>query len=66
MQSDIIRIDNTKGINNKSVVASTSVTGISSVLNIRPNYPLSLTIENIENKYDNRFDDITYYTIGSA
>lgn len=66
MATDIIRIDNTKGINNKNVVASTTVTGKSSVLNVRNNYPVNLTITNIESKFIDRFDDITYYTIGNA
>ena len=65
MKIDIITIDNTKGINNKNAVASTSVTGRSSVLSIRPNYPVNLTITNIESKFGERFDDITYYTIGN-
>jgi hypothetical protein len=66
MKIDIIRADNTRGINNKNAVMSTTVTGYSSILIIRPNFPLNLTIENIENKYAERFDDITYYTIGQS
>lgn len=66
MKIDIIRINNTKGINNKNAVLSTSVTGRSSTLSVRPNYPVDLTIENIQSKYGTRFDDVTYYTIGSG
>jgi hypothetical protein len=64
MKIDIIRIDNTKGINNTNAVLSTSVTGRSSTLSVRPNYPGDLTIENIQNKFSEKFDDVTYYTIG--
>jgi hypothetical protein len=66
MKIDIIRIDNARGINNKNAVASTSVTGRSSILSVRPNYPVNLTISNIESKFGDRFDDVTYYTIGNA
>jgi hypothetical protein len=66
MKIDISRVDDTRGINNKNVVASTSVTGRSSILSVRPNYPVDLTITNIESKFGDRFDDITYYTIGNA
>jgi hypothetical protein len=66
MKIDIIKIDNTRGINNKNAVVSTSVTGRSSILSVRPNYPLDLTISNIESKFGDRFDDITYYTIGNS
>lgn len=65
MKIDISRIDNTRGINNKNAVASTSVTGRSSILSVRPNYPVNLTIANIESKFGERFDDVTYYTIGN-
>jgi hypothetical protein len=66
MKIDIKAIDVSKGINNKNAVASTMVTGYSSILSLRPNYPLNLTIENIESKYAERFDNITYYTIGNT
>lgn len=48
-------------INYKRVVASATPTGYSSKLIIRPDYPKDLTIENIREKYDNRFDDPRYY-----
>lgn len=66
MSIDIIRIDNERGINNKNAVISTTKTGYSSVRSVRPDHPVSLTISNIESKYTDRFDDITYYTIGQA
>jgi hypothetical protein len=66
MTTDIMIINNTKGINNKNAVLSTTRTGYSSIRTVRPNYPVNLTISNIENKFKDRFDDITYYTIGNA
>jgi hypothetical protein len=66
MKIDIARVDNSRGINNKNAIMSTTVTGYSSILSIRPNHPGNLTIENIESKYAERFDDVTYYTIGNA
>jgi hypothetical protein len=53
--TDIARINNDKGINNKAAVCSTLPTGKSSVRIIRPNYPVNLTIENVQQKYGNRF-----------
>lgn len=51
-------------VKNGTVVVSTTVTGEYSTLDtVVKNSP---TISDIENKYDNRFDDITYYTIGSG
>jgi hypothetical protein len=61
MANDIFRINNTQGINNKYAVCSATVGGYYSKLLVRPNYPVNLTIENIENKLDNRFDDPSYY-----
>jgi hypothetical protein len=53
--TDIVRIDNTKGINNKTAVCSTLPTGKSSTRVIRPNFPGDLTIENVQQKFGNRF-----------
>jgi hypothetical protein len=61
MANDIISIDPTKPINNKYAVCSALPTGFYSKLLVRPNYPLDLTIESIQNKFDNRFDDPSYY-----
>jgi hypothetical protein len=51
-------------INDKRAVCSTLPTGFSAKLLTRDNYPLDLTIENIESKFDDKFDDRTYYTLG--
>ena len=54
-------IDSSKGINNKTAVCSTTVTGVSAKRIIRPNFPVNLTIANIESKFNHRFDDPSYY-----
>ena len=59
--NDIQAIESNKGINNKNTVCSTTVTGYSYTRLIRPNYPVDLTIESIQDKFDNRFDDPSYY-----
>lgn len=61
MANDIIRASNESPINNKRAICSTLPTGFSSKRMIRPNYPINLTIENIQNKFDKRFDDPSYY-----
>lgn len=61
MAIDIIRIDETKPINNKYAICSALPTGRFAKLLIRSNHPGDLTIENIESKFDNRFDDPSYY-----
>lgn len=61
MKIDISIIDNARGINNKNAVASTSVTGRSSTLSVRPNYPGDLTISNIESKFGDRFDCVRIF-----
>lgn len=66
MATDISKLNNSNPINNKYAICSTLPTGETAKLLIRYNYPVNLTIENIESKYDNRFDDINYYTIGSS
>ena len=48
-------------INNKNAVCSTLPTGETAKLLLRKNYPVGLTIENIQSKFDNRFDDPSYY-----
>lgn len=49
-------------INNKRAVCSTLPTGQTAKRLVRPNLPANLTIENVENKFDNRFDDPRYYS----
>lgn len=66
MNIQIIKAINSNPINNKSAVCSTTVTGVSSKRIVRPNFPLDLTIENIESKYNNRFNDISYYYFGNS
>jgi len=53
--TDISRVDDSRPINNKNAVCSTTVTGYSSIRTIRSNFPVNLTIENIQQKYGNRF-----------
>lgn len=59
--SDISKIITEQPINNTKVVCSTLPTGFRPTLIRESNYPVSLTIENIENKYQDRFDDPSYY-----
>ena len=58
---DISAIVSGIAINDKRAVCSTLPTGYSAKLLIRDNHPKNLTIENIENKFVNRFDDPSYY-----
>lgn len=53
--TDITRVDSTRPINNKAAICSTTVTGFTTKKIIRPNFPVNLTISNIENKFGNRF-----------
>lgn len=48
-------------INNKNAVCSTLPTGETAKRLVRPNYPADLTIENIRTKFENKFDDPSYY-----
>lgn len=51
-------------VKNGTTVVGTTFTGEYSTLDTYvKNTP---TIADIENKYDNKFDDISYYTIGSG
>jgi len=64
MANDIQASITSNPVKNGTVVVSTTFTGEYSTLDtVVKNSP---TISDIENKYDNRFDDITYYTIGSG
>lgn len=54
-------------INNKNAVCSTLPTGATAKQLVRPSYPLDLTIENIQSKYDNKFyNGIFVQVIGSG
>jgi hypothetical protein len=61
MANDIVVSKQGIVINNISLICSTLPTGATSKRIIVPNYPANLTIESIENKYDERFDDPSYY-----
>lgn len=61
MANDIISLDLSKPINVEYAVCSTMPTGQSSRLLKSGYYNKNLTIENIQDKYDNRFDDPSYY-----
>jgi hypothetical protein len=66
---DIVSI-NSQPINNKYATISVFPTGpIGPFYNrrlVRPDYPKALTIENIESKFDNRWDDPSYYYGGGC
>lgn len=55
MANDITVAISGVAINNKRAVCSTLPTGQTAKLLVRPNFPVNLKIENIENKFDNRF-----------
>lgn len=61
MANDITVAISGVAINDKRAVCSTLPTGETAKLLVRPNYPVDLTIENIQDKFDNRFDDPSYY-----
>lgn len=61
MAIDIITINPSNPINNKYAICSALPTGFYSKLLVRKGYSDDLTIENIESKYEDRFDDPSYY-----
>lgn len=64
MANDISKIISANPIKNGTLIVSTTFTGkYSSINTYVQNTPI---ISDIENKYDNKFDDITYYTIGTG
>lgn len=64
MSYDIVLAISGNPIKNGTAIASCSFAGEYQTLNTSVyNKPI---IEDIQNKYDERFDDITYYTIGSG
>lgn len=64
MANDIAKAISANTIKNGTTITTTTFTGYYNTLNTYvKNTP---TINDIQNKYDNRFDDITYYTIGSG
>lgn len=66
MANDIITINAANPINNKYAICSALPTGYYSKHLVRENYPADLTIASIENKFDNRFDDPSYYYGGGG
>ncbi len=61
MANDITVAISGIAINDKRAICSTLPTGQTAKLLIRDNYPVDLTISDIEAKYDARFDDPSYY-----
>jgi len=61
MKIDIQKSISSLPINNKKAICSTLPTGQTAKLLVRSNYPVNLTIENIESKFGSRFDDPSYY-----
>lgn len=61
MANDIMIIDSSKPVNVEYVVCSTTPTGYTTKLLKFGYYSNNLTIENIDNKYETRFDDPSYY-----
>lgn len=66
MANDIMTIDASQPINNKYAVCSVLPTGSYSRLLVRENYPADLTIESIQSKFDDRFDNPSYYYGGGG
>lgn len=64
MANDINKAISANPLKNGTTLVSCTMTGEYSVLNTYVKNTPSIT--DIESKYDNRFDDITYYTIGDS
>lgn len=61
MAIDIVKSKSGQSIKNGSIIVSTKVTGPTNK-DLLNSYAINTpTIEEIENKYDNRFDDPSYY-----
>lgn len=63
MANEIKQIDTNKDINTISIVCSTLKTGTSSIRVVQEDYPVSLTIESVQDKFTDKFDEIRYYTV---
>ena len=61
MAIDIIPIDAERETNTITIICSTTPTGFSAKKITVDDAPTDQEIENIESKYDNKFDDPTYY-----
>ena len=64
MANDITKAISANLIKNGTALVSCTTTGEYSVLNTSVKNTPAIT--DIENKYDNRFDEITYYTVGNG
>jgi hypothetical protein len=61
MATDIIAIDTDKDTNTISITCSTSLTGYSAKRTTLADAPVDQQIQNIESKFDDKFDDPVYY-----
>jgi hypothetical protein len=61
MAIDIVVVESGNPINNKTAICSALPTGKYAKHIVRLNYPVDLTIDNIEEKFSGRFDDPSYY-----
>lgn len=66
MANEILTIDSLKDINTINIVCSTQQNGQSSIRLVVDNYPKNLTIEDIQSKFTDRFDEIRYYTVSGS
>lgn len=66
MANDIALIKQNVAINDNRVICSTLPTGATTKRLIRGNYPVDLTIGEIQEKFDNRFDNPSYYHGGGG
>lgn len=63
MANDIVKAINSNNIKNGTIIVSCTFTGEYSTINTYvTNTP---TINDIQDKYDTRFDDIGYYCLGN-
>jgi len=61
MSIDIKAIDSNKAVNSINMVLSTSPTGFSSKKTVNNIVSVENQIENIESKFEDKFDDPVYY-----
>jgi hypothetical protein len=61
MSIDIKAIDSNKAVNSINMILSTSPTGFSSKKTVNNIVSVENQIENIESKFEDKFDDPVYY-----
>jgi hypothetical protein len=61
MSIDIKAIDSNKAVNSINMILSTSPTGFSSKKTVNDIVSVENQIENIESKFEDKFDDPVYY-----